>query len=729
MTSLEPLKSAMSIGNVDDTSLALPSANQCRSGYDRVREQVQTVRRKSRRSSSQHSGSASLSPTSPMYDSVFVDGGKTHSRTFNGNVFMGNGSSKHLGLGKNITRQSVNSAKGSTAVRNTFTSASRHDRSYAPVSSVVAGQTSGSRSEPDLAWRLGMPKRSFPSQRNFTVGGTKLTQRSTSQYISSAVNQASKPQPPYDSNGQTKTSKQFICSQTNMSKAYSKPSIPDVKSKSKGNSGTNGISAVTDITLKEAVEFLSTGDEKFQLCGASFIQHNSFISDKTKEEVLKLNGIPPLVGLLRNSTSEVSHAATAALRNLSFRSDGNKEEIQRCDGITQAVALLTESDSVELHKQLTGLLWNLSSLDKVRPDLLKTALPVLTERVIVPYTTGADAANDKDPDVFYHATGCLRNLSSARQSSRQTMRKCRGLIDSLVGYIKNCVDAGKQDDMSVENCVCILHNLTFQLEAEAPDVFSRITALAQTVNRSNSQNNSSPVGCFSSHSKPLEQERCFDFPVVEDSHPTGIGWLIHSNTLQSYLSLLSSSQQEATQEACSGTLQNLTANEGIVSSVMSQMIVQKLNGMQIISSHLKSDKVSLQRSTMALVGNLMKNPNLHSAIGRKALPELLGLLRDCTKGANESDDTLAMACQTTSCLLMKEPETSKMLLNKKLIQSLNDISQNKYFPKSSKAAAILLHKIWSEKDLQSLMKKRGMSKSSFINETTMAAHKSLQVVD
>lgn len=62
MTSVDPLKSALSIMAGDDTSLALPSANHLRSGEQRVLEQVQTIRRyKSRHSSNK---SASLSPTS-----------------------------------------------------------------------------------------------------------------------------------------------------------------------------------------------------------------------------------------------------------------------------------------------------------------------------------------------------------------------------------------------------------------------------------------------------------------------------------------------------------------------------------------------------------------------------------------------------------------------------------------------------------------------------------------
>ena len=59
-------------------------------------------------------------------------------------------------------------------------------------------------------------------------------------------------------------------------------------------------------------------------------------------------------------------------------------------------------------------------------------------------------------------------------------------------------------------------------------------------------------------------QRHFDYPVVEEQHPTGAGWLIHSKTLQSYLSLLHSSQRDGTLEACCGAMQNLTSQPGIV---------------------------------------------------------------------------------------------------------------------------------------------------------------------
>ncbi|XP_049447132.1 plakophilin-1-like [Epinephelus fuscoguttatus] len=742
MTSLDPLKTVISIGNVDDTSLALPSGNQYGSGQQRVLEQVQSIRRtKSRQSSSSRTGSTSLSPTSPRtypiapsYDSVFIETPKSQSSISNGGVFFGNGFARTLHFEKN-NRHLVNNYVGSTVKRNKGASTYQYERGYAPLGSKAVGPNNTSRSEPDMAWQRSMPKRSAPPQGFLANRNTYRVERTKSQLITSTAHQ---PLPQLQRNhtvngtGQARTKSQFVCSQAEVTKTLSKsPAVTESAPKSKGDFGSNDNSGFADITMKEAVDYLSNDDETYQHCGASYIQHNTFIDDKAKEEVLKLNGIQPLVGLLRSPSQQVSQTASAALRNLSFKSNSNKEEIHRCGGVTDAVALLRDTDSAEIQKQLTGLLWNLSSADSLKPDLLKSALPVLMERVILPYTAGPDRTSkiSQDPEVFFNATGLLRNLSSTKQSNRQAMRKCRGLVDSLVSYVKDCVDAGKPDDKSVENCVCVLHNLTFQLEDEAPALFNRITALAKTVNRTPSQGDIGPIGCFSPQGKASDNMQHFDFPVVEDPQPTGAGQLIHSKTLQNYLSLLATSQREETQEACCGALQNLTAHDSIVSGVMSQNIVQKLNGLQVITPLIKSDKVNVQRNVVALVGNLTRNPNLHNAIARKALPELLDILTVGTKGGNESDDTLAMACQTSNCLLMKEQAMGKFLVKYDLIKSLKELSQNGYFPKSSKAAAQLLYNLWSDKEIQTFLKKKGMNKASFVNDVTTAAHKSAQVVD
>lgn len=60
-----------------------------------------------------------------------------------------------------------------------------------------------------------------------------------------------------------------------------------------------------------------------------------------------------------------------------------------------------------------GLLWNLSSTDELKEALISDALPVLADRVIIPFSGWGDGNSNLsremvDPEVFFNATGCLR---------------------------------------------------------------------------------------------------------------------------------------------------------------------------------------------------------------------------------------------------------------------------------------------------------------------------------
>lgn len=61
---------------------------------------------------------------------------------------------------------------------------------------------------------------------------------------------------------------------------------------------------------------------------------------------------------------------------------------------------------------------------------------------------------------------------------------------------------------SLENCVCILHNLTYQLETEMPSLFTKINALATYTRNRSSPSDAGPIGCFSTQSQKLQQEVC-----------------------------------------------------------------------------------------------------------------------------------------------------------------------------------------------------------------------------
>ncbi|KAL6458422.1 hypothetical protein MHYP_G00336520 [Metynnis hypsauchen] len=721
---LEPLRSALSLGEVGETSLALPSDRSVRSAQQRVLEQVSTMKRTKSKysSSSSKGGTGTVSPTSPQSDSVFYEY-KFFPGTLNGSAIinensMANGHAKVGKQSQNVVHRTIN----------TRTSISQRN-----ISSSMFPSSPATTSQPRVVPDGYTATRSLEMVPSVNTANARWSQ--TNRHTTKVERKSSQPllngtqiigNNTVHRNSTINTVNPVFVSHTISRRSPSSHSNPEVKasvavrSKSESN-GMNGEARSTELTLPEAMDCLFSQDENYQLFGASFIQHSTFTDDKAKQEVLKMKGIAPLVSLMSSPNPRVQQTAASALRNLVFKNQANKEEVQRCGGITQAVQLLKDTDSAETQKHVAGLLWNLSSADSLKPELLRSALPVLTETILEPFA--ANPANpDLDSESFYNATGCLRNLSSGKLASRQAMRNCKGLVDSLVSYVQKCADSGNHDDKSVENCVCILHNLTYQLESEAPTVFSKMNALAGYANRRTNTTDTGPIGCFSSQSRKIQQEN-FDYPVMEDNNPKGQSWLIHSQALQSYLSLLGSSEREATQEACCGALHNLTANKGIASDVLSQTIVQKLNGLQHISPLLKSSNPSVRGSVTSLLGNLSRAPRLQSVVARQALP---GLVRTLTSGVTydlspESDSTIATTCNTINNLLRVEPEMSKQLLSNALINSLNDLSQNIALPKASKAAGVLLHSLWSEKNIQSFLKKQGMNKKSFVNDVTSAA--------
>ncbi len=56
------------------------------------------------------------------------------------------------------------------------------------------------------------------------------------------------------------------------------------------------------------------------------------------------------------------------------------------------------------------------------------------------------------------------NISSAGDYGRKKLRECDGLVDSLVYLVKKAIEKANIDNKSVENCVCVLRNLSYRAQ-------------------------------------------------------------------------------------------------------------------------------------------------------------------------------------------------------------------------------------------------------------------------
>ncbi|XP_008281155.1 plakophilin-2 [Stegastes partitus] len=476
-----------------------------------------------------------------------------------------------------------------------------------------------------------------------------------------------------------------------------------------------------EMTLERAVNLLTQNNEETLICAASFIQNQCFQSANAKKMVYYLRGIGKLLKLLKDDSEEVQRVTAGALRNVVYQSNENKMEVKDNEGLVVILQTLKGSRDIETRRQLTGLLWNLSSNDMLKNHLARESISIITHSVLVPSSGISEGENPKDElladaDTFHNATGCLRNLSSAGPDVRRAMRECDNLIDCLVYYIRGTVADYQTDDKSTENCACILHNLSYQIESELPQHYTHDFRES----RQNLAPNPKALGCFAYRSAKITEHLERQRPLLEEkANPHGIEWLWSPITIRMYLSLVACSMRHFTQEAAIGALQNITAGNQEMTEAIAFTIVQRENGLQHIKKILEEGESDVKRTAISLIRNLSRYQELHPAIVNQVLPEVVGMLpKDDKKLPGEVTTSL---CQILINLSQSDMKNVRAIVNHGGLPRIIGISNsdNGCGPsRAGQAACILLQAMWKHTDLHGALKKGGYKKSDFINART-----------
>uniref|UniRef100_A0A2K6BJ38 Plakophilin-2 n=1 Tax=Macaca nemestrina TaxID=9545 RepID=A0A2K6BJ38_MACNE len=529
-----------------------------------------------------------------------------------------------------------------------------------------------------------------------------------------------------------------------------------------------------EMTLERAVSMLDADHIPLSRisAAATFIQHECFQKSEARKRVNQLRGIPKLLQLLKVQNEDVQRSVCGALRNLVFEDNDNKLEVAELNGIPRLLQVLKQTRDLETKKQITGSTTvNLRSRNfwlgavahacnpttlgcrggwimRSGPDqhgetpvstkntkklanlMITEALLTLTENIIIPFSGWPEGDYPKangllDFDIFYNVTGCLRNMSSAGPDGRKAMRRCDGLIDSLVHYVRGTIADYQPDDKATENCVCILHNLSYQLEAELPEKYSQNIYIQ---NRNIQTDNNKSIGCFGSRSRKVK-EQYQDMPMPEEkSNPKGVEWLWHSIVIRMYLSLIAKSVRNYTQEASLGALQNLTAGSGPMPTSVAQAVVQKENGLQHTRKMLHVSDLSVKKTAISLLRNLSRNLSLQNEIAKETLPDLVSIIPDTVPSTDLLIETTASACYTLNNIIQNSYQNARDLLNTGGIQKIMTISAGDAYAsnKASKAASVLLYSLWAHTELHHAYKKAQFKKTDFVNSRTAKAYHSLK---
>uniref|UniRef100_A0A8C9WIM9 Catenin (cadherin-associated protein), delta 2a n=1 Tax=Scleropages formosus TaxID=113540 RepID=A0A8C9WIM9_SCLFO len=498
-----------------------------------------------------------------------------------------------------------------------------------------------------------------------------------------------------------------------------------------------------DPELPEVIQMLQHQFPSVQSNAAAYLQHLCFGDNKIKSEIRRLGGIQLLVDLLDHRMSEVHRSACGALRNLVYgkANDDNKVALKNCGGIPALVRLLRKTTDVEVRELVTGVLWNLSSCDALKMPIIQDALAVLTNTVIIPQSAWDSSPQPEDRKLQLHssqvlrnATGCLRNVSSAGEEARRRMRECEGLTDALLYVIQSALGSSEIDSKTIENCVCILRNLSYRLAAETSQGQQMGTEeldglLCGDANGKDAESS----GCWGKKKKKKKPQDQWDGvgPLPESTDPPkGIQMLWHPSIVKPYLTLLSECSNPDTLEGAAGALQNLAAGSWKW-SVYIRAAVRKEKGLPILVELLRIDNDRVVCAVATALRNMALDVRNKELIGKYAMRDLVHRLpgnsssgtatttsatTTVTATKTMSDDTVTAICCALHEVITKNMENAKALRDAGGIEKLIGIARSKgdkHSPKVVKAASQVLSSMWQYRDLRSLYKKDQTNSGGF----------------
>lgn len=473
----------------------------------------------------------------------------------------------------------------------------------------------------------------------------------------------------------------------------------------------------SDIDMHSAVEYLVASDPALQVLGAAYIQHECYNSTDAKNQARSLKAIPRLVKLFNYPNQEVQRYATGAMRNLIYDNMQNKTALIEESGIPQLIEALREPDD-ELRKNVTGILWNLSSKDNLKDKLASETLPELTERVLVPLSQSDNQQSASESEIFYNTTGCLRNLSSVNEKVRQQMRECRGLVDSLVSYIQRSVETGKAEDKGVENAVCTLRNLSFQLYTEIPPSASM---RLEGPSRRQDEGPGDVIGCFTPQSKKTKKKQVNDQLTFSEvaKDPKGMEWLWHPQIVSMYNRVLQRCEiNSSTREAAAGALQNITAGDKRWAAVLSRVAMEQERILPTILDNLRTNNDQELRSLTGFLRNLSRYARNKDDMATKVVNNLLLKLPSDSSQTEPSSDVIINICGVLNNLVMGSSVAARDIAFFDGLQKLVPIKNNRNSAsreKAAKAATTVLGNMYHYNKLHRDYKLKGFRKEDFID--------------
>uniref|UniRef100_A0A8C3UYG8 Catenin delta 1 n=1 Tax=Catharus ustulatus TaxID=91951 RepID=A0A8C3UYG8_CATUS len=434
--------------------------------------------------------------------------------------------------------------------------------------------------------------------------------------------------------------------------------------------------------------------------------------------------LPEVIAMLSFRLDAVKSNAAAYLQHLCYRNDkDNKIAIKNCDGVPALVRLLRKAHDMDLTEVITGTLWNLSSHDSIKMAIVDHALHALTDEVVIPRSGWEREPNeDSKPrhieweSVLTNTAGCLRNVSSERSEARRKLRECDGLVDALIYIVQSEIGQKDLDSKLVENCVCLLRNLSYQVHREIPHA-ERYQETPLVPANNAAPHNASCFGAKKGKGKKLPEDPgadTVDFPK-RTTPAKGYELLFQPEVVRIYISLLKESKTPAILEASAGAIQNLCAGSWTYGRYIRSALRQE-KGLSAIADLLTHDSERVVKAASGALRNLAVDLRNKELIGKHAIPNLVKNLPggQQTPAKNLSEDTVVSILNTINEVIVDNLEAAKKLRETQGIEKLVLINKSgNRSEREVRAAALVLQTVWGYKELRKPLEKEGWKKSDF----------------
>ncbi|TRY84717.1 hypothetical protein DNTS_001222 [Danionella cerebrum] len=486
--------------------------------------------------------------------------------------------------------------------------------------------------------------------------------------------------------------------------------------------------------LPEVIAMLNYRLDPVKSNAAAYLQHLTYKNDKIKSDIRRLKGIPALVSMLDNPKKEVHYAACGALKNISFgRDPDNKIAIKNCDGVPALVRLLRKTRDQDLTNNITGTLWNLSSHDSVKMEIVDHALHALSDEVMVPHS-GWERGNEGGEETckprhlewqtaLINTTGCLRNVSSERSEARRKLRECSGLVDSIMYIVQSQINCKDVDNKLIEKSVCLLRNLSYQVHREIPgsERYQETTPVNQ------GPLPSQKGGCFSSRKgkdewfskgKKDDDGALDTIDIPKRTTPAkGYELLFQPEVVRVYTSLLKESKNPSVLEAAAGAVQNLCAGRWSYGRYIRATMRQE-HGLPMMTELLSHGNDRVVRAMSGALRNLAIDARNRELLGKHAVPNLVANLPGGGQSQpvrSLSEETVVSVLSTLVEVIGSSLDAAKTLRSSQGIERLVLINKDSNrSDREVRGAGLVLQIVWGFKELRRTLEKDGWKKSDFM---------------